>query len=354
MKRHASTTTVVVAASALAALAVAAGCRPDFAPYNRLTSLRVLAIQSDPPTPATGETAMLSALVFQPADDPAMPTNPAPPPVTYAWSWCPFPGPATGGHACLVTEDQVSNVAGPTAQVPPFDLGAGTTAMLPNSIDPAVFASLCAGVPGIPQAPDCTGGFPVQVALTVSSLDENNNPTEVDAVFTVRFRFDTDGSTTANSIPRIHDLTAAVAPPPTDPRLPPLIPDPTVGPVTGPITLPRDTETDLGAELELDASQPTEAFPGSETYPGVDANGNPATLTENLFLTWFVETGGTKYSRTSYIESSPSLFDLRLNTWSPARSKDYPKNDARIYVVVHDSRGGVSWKEGIVHLESTP
>jgi hypothetical protein len=350
MKRLAPTK-LVVAAFALAALAGGAGCRPDFAPYNRLTSLRVLAIQSDPPTPATGETATLSALVFQPAADPAMPANPAPPPVTYAWSWCPFPGPATGGHACLVTEDQVAGIAaqlGPTSQVPPFDLGAATTAMLPNSIDPAVFASLCAGVPGIPQAPDCTGGFPVQVALTVSSTDDNGDPTEVDAVFTVRFRFDTDGSTTPNSIPRIQLLQATIAGTPTD------IPDPTATPAIPSITLPRDTATDLTAALDVDASQPTEAFPGSETYPSVDANGNPTTMTENLFLTWFVETGGTKYSRTSYIQTSPSLFDLRLNSWSPERFKDYPKNDARIFVVAHDSRGGVSWKQGIVHLDSTP
>ena len=329
-------------------LAVQAGCRPDFAPYNRLTSLRVLAIQSDPPTPATGETTMLSALVFTPAADPAAPV---PVTVTYAWSWCPFPGAANDGHPCLLTEDQVTAfeaMYGVTGQVPPFDLGAAPTAMLPNTIDPMLLTALCAGVPGAPQAPDCNGGFPVQVALSVTSFDDSGTQTDqVNAVFTVRLRF--DGGPTApyslstpNAIPMIGagGITATIA------GVPTAIPGLDAA-ATAPITLPRDTATALAADVAE-----TEA----EVYDGLDDDGNPATITERLFLTWFVETGVTDQSRTSFIDGSTSFPDLLTNTWTPQRFKDYSKPDARIIVVIHDSRGGVSWQNGIgiVHLESTP
>ena len=59
---------LVAAAGALPA----AGCAADWDPFNRLNSLRVLAIRNEPVAPASGETTTFSALVYTPSgQDPA-------------------------------------------------------------------------------------------------------------------------------------------------------------------------------------------------------------------------------------------------------------------------------------------
>jgi hypothetical protein len=318
----------VVMLLAAVALGPAAGCRPDFPPYNRLTSLRVLAIQSDPPTPATGETATLSALVFTPTDDPTL---------TYAWSWCPFPGPSGQGHNCLVTEEEANALVGQLGQgqpVPSFDLGAAPITMLPNGIDRVVLETVCAGIPGAPQKPNCAGGFPVQVRLTVKS--EITRPFQVDAVVTTHWQFLPDSS--SNSNPAIDKLTATVRDVTSELGEPATIDT---------ITLPRDVKTPIEATVTLDTA--------AEVYDGLDDDMNPASgLRERLFLTWFVETGGTEDSRTSFIDGLTPPEDLGKNGWYPERFEDYMRGDARVVVVIHDNRGGVNWRSGIVHLEPTP
>ena len=48
-------------------LALASGCAgEEFDPFNRLTSLRVLAIKSEPVAPAPGEVTTLSSLLYVP------------------------------------------------------------------------------------------------------------------------------------------------------------------------------------------------------------------------------------------------------------------------------------------------
>jgi hypothetical protein len=79
-----------------------------------------------------------------------------------------------------------------------------------------------------------------------------------------------------------------------------------------------------------------------------------ADQTERLFLTWFVETGDMDDQRTSFFSGSTSFDDLVKNVWTPAKTKDYSPSTARIYVVAHDSRGGVGWRGGVVNLEAAP
>ena len=50
--------------------------------YEKLDRLRVLGIRSDPPDLVVGETATLSANVFEPAERE----------ISYEWSWCPSRG----------------------------------------------------------------------------------------------------------------------------------------------------------------------------------------------------------------------------------------------------------------------
>jgi len=305
-----------------AVLLTAGGCRPDFAPYNRLTSLRVLAIQSEPPTPATGETATLKALVFTPTDDPSL---------TYSWSWCPYPGLAGDGRPCLVNDDQLNlllqeaaaRLGLATPSPPPLDLGTASNATLPNALDPMLLSAFCAG------------GLPLQINLTVKTDTD-----QVEAVFTTRWRFDSPlvpaANPPANTNPLIDKLTAEAGD----------IPEANGDPAIQTITLRRNVATPIRAAVTTDQA---------ETYVGPDADGIFTSQTERLFLTWFVETGVTQHSRTSYNANSGVLFDeLLKNQWTPAVVKDYSGSDARLFVVIHDSRNGIGWRNGIVHLDPTP
>ncbi len=318
---------------ALAAISLAGGCSEEQAPFNRLTGLRVLAIQSEPAAPGPGEIATLSALVYTPTDDPTL---------TYEWSWCPAPGPSETGYKCLVTEQEIAMFG----QAPAYDLGMAPTAMLANTVDPAAFLALCAAVPGALSAPDCRGGFPIQINLTVKIFDPITGKVSdsVNAVATTRWRFAdpvTQALQPANANPTIPDdpaistdgLTATIAG----------MPQPMGNLPT--FSLPRDTATAVRAEIPEGAS---------EWYDGFDDAGMPAMVRERMFMTWFVESGDTDDPRTSFIEGRTPFDKMMTNSWTPARKKDYAPGTARLYVVLHDNRGGVGWSSGIVNLDETP
>jgi len=306
-----------------------AGCSEDFAPFTRLQSLRILGMQSDPPTPATDETAALQALVY-------MPPGTAPP--SYAWSWCPFPGSANDGYACRVTEEMLSELPGGTG-VPSFDLGTGKTASFKNSIDPALLTAVCGGMlPGQPERLDCTNGFPMQIALTI-----DNGVETVKAVSTVRLRF----TPTVALDPPIYGLDAPNAIPTID-ALTAIRPD-GIGDIVDPpvTTIPRFVGTNLRATVDRATAV--------ETYESADDDGNPATLTERLFITWYVETGDLDNNRTSFVSDDQAPFDdLEENIWTPDLREDYAPSTSRLYVVIHDNRGGVSWRTGSVNLDPGP
>jgi hypothetical protein len=318
----------LLAFAVVTASALAGGCGKDFDPYNRLTSLRVLALQADPALPATGETVTLTPLVYT-SKNAATPT--------YKWSWCPFPGQQNSGYRCPVDESMLQGLPGADT-IPPFDLGTGPTAQLPNTIDPQLLTAACGGMlPMQPERLDCTNGFPVQVMVTVTSGDES-----VPVVTTVRLRFTPTvaldppiyGLDTPNALPLIDDLVA---------RLPAgdiPIDDPPAA------TLPRDVETRVRADVDMSAAV--------ESYPGADDNGNPTTLTEHLYMTWFVESGDTDTMRTTYTNETTPWEDFQKNLWTPAPVKNYPGDTARLIVVIHDNRGGVSWRSGFVNLGPTP
>jgi hypothetical protein len=312
---------IAVAFAALAA--PLAACRPDFAPFNRIEALRILAVQAEPATPLPGETSTLSALVFTPTPDQTL---------TYHWTWCPVAGQSNDGYACPFSEADLNAILDKAMlpPLPPFELGTDATATMTNSIDPSVFAAVCSGVftPGMHI--DCSGGFPIQLMLTVTTATDS-----VTAVQKMKLRFDPASPTmSANANPLIDGLSARVGG-----VLTPLTDVATV-------TLPRDKETPIFA----DASPMI-----SETYLGLDDDGNPATLNERMFMTWFVESGDTDNPRTSFVNNGTTDFaDLLKNTWIPAKTKDYAASTARLYVVMHDNRGGVSWRSAIVNLEPTP
>jgi hypothetical protein len=303
-----------------------AGCGEGFDPFNRLTGLRVLAIKADPPLPALGETATLSALIYTPSQ---MPAGAGPTPVSFQWSWCPFAGSASDGYPCAINEAELQAMAAQAGMtVPPFDLGQGETAMLPNRLNPLVLQQICAGVPGLPQSIDCEGGFPVQVKLTVKTAAD-----QVVAVRTLRLRF--DPTATANANPRIDGLSVRL--PETEADLP-IVEMPEV-------VLPRAKESLLKAVVPLELA---------ETYTGRDENMKPAMLREQLTLTWFVESGDTDEERTRWVEGGFRADKTFENKWSPDRTKDYKPETSKVIVVIRDNRGGVDWRAAAVKLEAAP
>ena len=308
-----------LAGLAIAAALAGAGCGPSLDPYNRLTSLRVLAIASDPPQPAPGETTTLSALIYLPE----LGAGEGLPGVSYAWSWCPVPGNPDNGYQCTVTPAELAMLSSAGVALPPLDLGTGTTAKLAHTVNPAALAELCKGVPGIPA--NCDGGFPVEVRLTVKTAVD-----QIVSVTQVRLRL--DGNDPPNLAPPIEGLVAVVG----GAEVP-------IG-VEPAVTLPRDAVTVIKAKVPASAI---------ESYQGIDDNLQPARVQERLTFTWFVESGDTDSQRTEF--ATGVSFDRALrNKWTPALSKDYPKSESRLVVVARDNRGGVSWHDGIVRLEPTP
>src|SRR5688572_27682347 len=76
--------------AAALALVTLGGCDSDFEPYNKLTSLRVLAIESRPVSPSPGEISTLTPLLHVPDGEA----------VTSSWSWCPLEVAPEDDSAC--------------------------------------------------------------------------------------------------------------------------------------------------------------------------------------------------------------------------------------------------------------
>jgi hypothetical protein len=307
------------------ALAVS-GCGEDFDPFNRINTLRVLAIKADPPSPGPGETTILSTLVFTP---PALMGDAGPPTISYQWSWCPLPGSANEGYPCTVSEQELQSMAMQAGiAVPRYDLGTGPTAMLPHGLNPLLLAQICAGAEGLPQAIDCEGGFPVQIKVVVKAGGD-----EVVSVRTLRLRF---GTSEPNANPRIDGLAI---------QLHETMVDLPLG-ETPEVTVPRAEISLLKASVPLDMV--------AERYTGKDENMQVAMLREQLTLTWFVETGDTDEERTRWVEGGFRAEKTFENEWTPERVKDYAPGTSKIIVVIRDNRGGVDWRSAAVKLEAAP
>ncbi|OGQ92277.1 MAG: hypothetical protein A2284_03550 [Deltaproteobacteria bacterium RIFOXYA12_FULL_61_11] len=292
-----------------------AACGGDeFDPYGRLTGLRLLAIKAEPPSPGPGEKAVLSALVYTP---------PEAPPVTYAWSWCPFAGPSSQGYPCLMEEtDFLGMLSQAGVEVPAYALGTDATVDFSNTLAPAL-AALCNGLLPIEQEFDCEGGFAVQVRLTITSGEE-----EVSAVQSLRLRH--EAGLEANANPVLNGLVAVQ-----DEGEYELSADPSS-------TLEREKKNEIKALFDENEA---------EQYTGKDSLGVARLQRERLILSWFVESGHTKHERTSFVEGIAPLKRAATNTWLPGPVKDYDRTSATLYVILRDNRGGIDWALGRVFLK---
>lgn len=290
-------------ALALAAVVGAAACGPGFDPPSLLLGLRVLGVRSEPVTPAAGESTTLSALVYAP---------PGAAPVTYAWSWCPFPGAASDGYPCLVSEAELAELTG-GAPVPPYDLGDAETATFEHTIDPDLLRTVCTGSPGQPAAVDCATGFPIQIKLVVTSGAES-----ITAVKRLRLRFEDTHEPNANPI--VDGLEVA-------------------------------DELARRVEAPIHVLVPPES---SETFMGTDERDQPIEEKERLIVSWFVETGSVGDDITAFIDGRTPLADALENTWKPDGAEDYAPATSDLIVVVRDNRDGTSWTRTTVALGAEP
>lgn len=294
-------------------------CGGDFDPYSRVQTLRVLAVQSEPPAPAPGQTAVFKVLVYTPKPDAE---------VTYEWSWCPLAGVARDGFPCLLTAAEIAKLGGDAAAatLPPYALGTGPTAMFSHTVDPALLKMLC------DQIGNCEGGFPVQVRVKIRSGTET-----IDTVRTVRLRL--EGETPGNQNPAIDGLIHLASKETKDEGAP-LSDEPSV-------TLRRRIEARIRALVKREHI---------EKYTIVDPKKNLTEQAERLSLAWFVETGDLANETTGFIEGAKGLVfeDSLINKWKPGKLKDYEKGTARVLVVIRDNRGGIGWATGAVNLETKP
>ena len=296
-----------------------AGCTEDFDPYIRLKSLRVLAIAAHPPAPAPGEVSGFVPLLYLPAPDPTL---------QLAWSWCPVAGTANDGYPCLVSEAELSALSQQAGlpPPPPYDLGTGPTAKLQHLISPALLQQICVGSPGNMAAPNCEGGFPIQIKLRVTTAAQS-----IEAVRTLRLRFDPSHEPNQNLA--IQGLLAEI------------------GGVDQPLTSAGDLLILRNEETTVKAVVSPEV---SEEYTGKDNNLQVARLRERLIFTWFVESGDMDEGRTGYIDGLTPLDVATSNEWTPGLTRDFAPTTSRIIVVIRDNRGGVSWATGVVQLGEAP
>ncbi len=324
--------------SGMCIVVMSLGCAPDFDPYLRLQELRVMAIQSNPVAPIPGESTTLTPLVFIPEGTPAP---------TFAWSWCPLVGTANDGYPCQLTEAQLAQqiqAAGADPSIlPPYNLGTQPTAVFPHTIPPAWVAPFCApATPGGRALLNCDQGFPVQIRLVVRLPDGSAT---IESVRTLNLRLESE--TAPNLNPVVSGISATEVlprPPGSDPKTeaPTKIVDMTDGTAA---TLRRQRNNTIRVAVFADQSQP---------YIDKDARGNPLPSNERLYITWFFETGDARHQISSYLPGESKIERFLENEWRPESPQDYAPNASRIYAVVRDNRGGVSWRVATANLRVVP
>jgi hypothetical protein len=288
------------------------GCDSDFEPYGELSSLRVLAIESVPASPAPGETATLTPLVYVPGEEP----------LTSSWSWCPVEVPPDEGAACPVAEEEATLALGTPVR---YDLGSEPFARFEHRFDAASIARFCSGevLAAAGFAIDCSEGLPVQIRHVVRSSSD-----VVESVRRLRLRFSPEQAENLN--PVVDGITALVS------GAPIALDD------AASVVLPRDTEVELVAEVAAGVSEPL-----SPERAGARAR-------ERVVFTWFVEAGETRYERTSFVDGELPFDRALRNGWTLPALAEHAAPEARLIVVARDERGGVGWRTARVVLGGAP
>ncbi len=294
--------------------------RDDSTRANQLESLRILGVASEPADLMLGETAILSALVYEPTSEA----------VRYEWSWCLSRGGADDAYACNIEEADLQAAwqqVGMGAPLPAYDLGSETTASFELSIGREQAFALCELVTREEESREialftCLSGLGLHVQLRVST-----DLAEVIALKSIPILESTDER---NRNPALGSTI-------------------TVFGNTGDVLEPGESlraEGAYGLEVEVARTE-------SETFTPKPEEGlpPPEAKQESLFMSWFVTTGNTHQEgaqKTAYHEGGD--FEVLLfNYWK--LPFDLEGNTAELFVVLRDERGGVSWRQHSFQVE---
>jgi hypothetical protein len=300
----------------------------SFTPPDIVTTVRILAIQANPPYAAPGTPVQLQVLAFD-----GRATQPQP--MTVAWlpQACIDP-PADTYYACyapfaslLQPGQDVTSLLTP---------GNAFSFMMPSDVITKHGASKTSdpyGV-GFTFAVACAGslrymGFSEQnpSANPLGCFDQNGNQLDANSfVFAYSMVYSFNDRTNAN--PVISNLTFNGNPV-----------DPTAG-IT--VSVCTDTDTKKCPTSDIDTVVPASS---QELDPGtLDPNGNP--LHEQIWVDYYL-TGGTISAQ------SVNLYDASMGRLPTAPTKLTAPNapaELMFWAVVRDNRGGVSWLQVPLHV----
>ncbi len=320
------------------------GCRAkdDKERYNTLERLRVMALRSEPADLAPGESATLSALVYQPENAP----------ITYEWSWCPARGGSNDGYECAISEGELRAIwesLDTGVEFPGYGLGTEATADFTHVLSLEIKQAVCSAWASSEGADEsaalmCLMGLQPSVQLIVRSDGEeivalkdlhlldggskggdteqrNANP-EVSTAITLALQIGGGSNNESGNGP---------------------------GRGSGDDDGQQYEEIEAGSTLEgnkrykitvgVDEDQAETFLP--EKREGLEP---PTERKESLFLTWFVTMGGAE-QRTSFIDGHTDFKDLIDNHWELPHTP--LENQAKLFLVLRDERGGVGWTEHV-------
>jgi hypothetical protein len=285
---------------------VVAGCAGDFDPAARVTDLRVLAVRADSPYAAALQTVHLEAL----AVDPAGRT------VTWAWGLCINPA-SSSATSCLQSVDHASIVVEENKTTFDFTLPGDVITSLP--IDGAARASAGAIVVACPgELTLQTGAVPLRCVdrATGRALATHEYVVGVKRVFA--------RAVDKNDNPVIDGLTWDGV-------------DWPAGEIKD--VIPCDEPgNDYDACSQNEQHVIRVGIPASSIEKGRDSFGIP--FDEQIVVQYFATEG--------IFEHEVTTADAPSSGWVARRSS--AGRDVKMWFVVHDDRGGVSWMERTVRV----
>ena len=307
----------------------------DVERYSDLDRLRVLAVRSTPADLAPGETATLSALVFEPKGRD----------VSYEWSWCPARSDESGAFKCTISEKALRKAwadTGSSDELPSYDLGSGPEATFTHVFTPTLLTSVCESLSANAANPEqatlaCLFGLEVSISLHVRS-----SKSEVTALKPLVLLNDNPAAAKRNVNPEpgstlsVRDLT-------NNSRL------------KSGESVRAGHKYSLTAEVQTETAQTFTAAP-TTTEP------DPEPHRETLIMSWFMTEGtpvsadadaadsfGGDSERTTFVDGYNEFDGLVTNGWQLPLTAG--PQDAQVIVVLRDERGGVGWSGQQFHVE---
>jgi hypothetical protein len=295
--------TILLAISTLGLM----GCEEDLGNYYQVEDLRLMGIRAEPPELQPGESTVLDALVTTRTAE-------------YSWSWCPLPFGGDNEDECPIAYADLQMLVAMTGgQVdpPPFDLGQSDQAQLAHLLPPPLLKGICDQFASIDlpegiKPPACDGRLSVQVRLV---LEDEGKTLAANRELSLIY----EEEAIANQNPAIDggELSVRGAP---------------AFPLTGeePAIVARDVEYKV--LLDIDEAH---AEPFLDPEEGE--------LTETLTVSWFYEEGAMDKGRSSYLEGAVEFPNLLENHYRTPTEEELESEQARLFFVIRDNRGGLNW-----------